>query len=124
MKGIGASPGIAIGKAFVLQKQVVRVTGISLEDELAVQGESERFEGAVRAAVDEVEAIKARLPDQDDGQAILEVQIELLSDEQIRTDVVSMITGEYKNANDAMIGVTETILETFRNMEDEYFRAR
>src|SRR5882724_5269741 len=124
MKGIGASPGIAIGRALVLKKQEILVTGMSLPNEEYVQRETEKFEYAVRMAVGEVEAIKATLPEGDAGLEIMEVQIELLQDEQIRTDVIGKIAVEKRYASDAVIEVIEAARETFRNMIDEYFSAR
>ncbi len=124
MKGIGASPGIAIGKALVIKKQEPLVTGIALETAGDVQREIEKFERAVRSAAEEVGAIKTSLSDDDGSLEILEIQIELLLDEQIREDVVGKITADNKNANDAVIEVIEQALETFRNLNDEYFSAR
>jgi phosphotransferase system enzyme I (PtsI) len=124
MKGIGASPGIAIGKALVIKKQEPTVTGIALQSRDDVQQEIEKFEQAVRSAAEEIRAIKTSLPDDDSSLEILEIQIELLLDEQIREDVVRKITADNKNASDSVIEVIDQALETFRNMSDEYFSAR
>jgi phosphotransferase system enzyme I (PtsI) len=117
MKGIGASPGIAIGKALVIKKQVNSVTGKPLQTGEDVQQEIQKFEQAVTSAAEEIRAI-------DGNREILEIQIELVLDEQIRADVVGKITADNKNANDAVIEVIEQALETFRNLNDEYFSAR
>jgi phosphotransferase system enzyme I (PtsI) len=124
MKGIGASPGIAIGKALVIKKQEALVTGIALETAGDVQREIEKFGRSIRSAVEEIGAIKTSLPDGDGRLEILEIQIELVLDEQIREDVIGKITADNKNANDAVIEVIEQALETFRNLNDEYFSAR
>src|ERR1700683_464651 len=117
MKGIGASPGIAIGKALVIKKQVNSVTGKPLQTDEDVQQEIQKFEQAVTSAAEEIRAI-------DGNREILEIQIELLLDEQIRADVAGKITAENKNANDAVIEVIEQALEMFRNLNDEYFSQR
>src|SRR5580698_9680462 len=117
MKGIGASPGIAIGKALVIKKQANFVTGIPLETSDDVRREIQKFELAVTSATEEIRAIGG-------NQEFLEIQIGLLQDEQIRADVVGKITADNKNANDAVIEVIEQALETFRNLKDEYFSAR
>jgi phosphotransferase system enzyme I (PtsI) len=124
MKGIGASPGIAIGKALVIKKHTPFVTGITLQTGSEVQREIQEFERAVRSATEEIGAIRASLPDHDGGLEILEIQLELLQDEQIREDVVGKIIAEKKNANDAVIEVIDHAMETFRNMNDDYFGAR
>src|SRR5579871_2702657 len=123
MKGIGASPGIAIGKALVLNKQRPLATGVILQTG-EVQREVQQFEQAVRSAAEEIEAIKTSLSGNDGSLEILEIQIELISDEQIREDVITKITTENKNANDAVIEVIDHALETFGNLNDEYFSAR
>src|SRR5580698_7078574 len=117
MKGIGASPGIAIGKALVIKKQANVVTGVPLDTGDDVRREIQKFELAVTSATEEIRAIGG-------NQEFLEIQIELLLDEQIREDVIGKITADNKNANDAVIEVIEQALETFRNLNDEYFSAR
>lgn len=124
MKGIGASPGIAIGKALVLERQEVRPTGIVLADAAEIEHEIERFTQAVATAVAEVEVLKETLADDETARDVLEIQVELLQDEQIRTDVVDKITAERKSAVDAVLEVIAAAADIFRNMEDEYFSAR
>lgn len=126
MKGIGASPGIAIGRALVIKKQMAEATGVTLNNEDDIQKEIDKFNHAVKAAVDEVEAIKQSLVQADDNNSadVLETQIELLQDEEISTGVIEKISGERKNANDAVIDVIDTAAEIFSNMKDEYFSAR
>ena len=98
MKGIGVSPGISIGRAFVLKKSGALLTGILLNDENEVLIEIEKFDKAVNLAINEIEAIKQNeaLMLTDDDVAILETQIEFSGDPQIRDDVVEKISGERK----------------------------
>src|ERR1700704_3313089 len=99
MKGIGASPGIAIGIALVIKKQEMSLTGISMQNTEEVQKEIEKFEHAIRAAVADIEKIKRSISDKDNSHEMLEIQIELLEDEQIKTDTIEKINSEKKNAN-------------------------
>ena len=126
MKGIGVSPGISIGRAFVLKKSGPVLTGILLNDEAEALIEIEKFDKAVNLAINEIEAIKQDkgLILTDDDIAILETQIEFSGDPQIREDVVEKISGERKNANDALIEVIDSMVELFKNMDDEYMQAR
>ncbi|HWB28301.1 MAG TPA: phosphoenolpyruvate--protein phosphotransferase [Chitinophagaceae bacterium] len=126
MKGIGASPGIAIGKALVINKQVIKTTGIALQNEEEVIIELEKFHHAVTSAVGEVNLLIQELSLQGDKNtaAIMEVLVELLQDEQIAVDIIEKIKTEYKTANDAVIEVIDNAAEMFRNMKDEYFSAR
>jgi len=126
MKGIGVSPGIAIGRAFVIKKNAPATNGIVLKNQVEIVAEIERFDISVTNALAEIDAIKnsSQLMLNDDDIAILETQVELINDPQIREDVVAKIETERKTANDAMIEVTAGIIALFESMDDEYMRAR
>jgi phosphotransferase system enzyme I (PtsI) len=126
MKGIGVSPGISIGKAFVLKRTEVALTGILLKNEAEILLEIERFSLAVSHAANEIESIKANalLTLQDEELALLETHVELLTDPQIKADVIEKIESDKKNANDALIEVISNFVQLFENMDDEYMRAR
>lgn len=124
MKGIGVSPGIAIGKAFVIQKKEAALTGILLNNPAEIQAAIERFELAISNAIIEVEVIKNTPSLSDHDIAILETQIELLSDPEIRDSVVEKIEAEHKNPNDAILEVIAGFVQVFKSMDDEYMRAR
>ena len=124
MKGIGVSPGISIGKAFVLKKTKATISGILLNSENETLLEIERFDKAVDSAVIEIEGIRDNASLSDDDLAILETQIELLTDPQIKADVIEKIETDKKNANDALIEVISNYVQLFKGMEDEYMRAR
>jgi len=126
MKGIGVSPGISIGKAFVLKKHEAAIIGMLLKNDMEVSAETEKFNKAVDSSVAEIESIKTNeeLILTDEDLAILETQIEFLSDPQLKEDVLEKISGEKKTANDALIDVMANLVELFRNMDDEYMRAR
>ncbi|MCF0069609.1 phosphoenolpyruvate--protein phosphotransferase [Dyadobacter sp. CY261] len=126
IEGMGVSPGIALGRAFVMQREVVALTGIHLTSAAEVAAEIARFDDAVSQSVAEVEALIAELTDRgaDDGLDILETQIEFLSDPQLRDDVVRKVEEELKTAHDALIEVTDALVRLFLGMEDEYMRGR
>jgi phosphoenolpyruvate-protein phosphotransferase (PTS system enzyme I) len=124
IKGIGASPGIAIGKAMLFKKVQHFITGISLISTEETKNEIQKFEKAVKNSVDEVEAIKKSLSVNSISIDILEVQTELLQDAQIATDVIEKITSQYKNANDAVIEVIDASVELIKNLNEDYLSAR
>ncbi|PUZ27044.1 phosphoenolpyruvate--protein phosphotransferase [Chitinophaga costaii] len=126
MKGIGVSPGIAIGKARVLRKQEAAVTGILLKTDAETQEAIHQFDQAVKDAMAEVEGLK-NMPHKTLLQAeldLLDTQLELLSDPQIRSDVVEKITRERLNAHDAILLVIRDVVQMFRSLKDEYMNAR
>ena len=126
INGTGVSPGIAIGTAFVMTKQEAAVSGILLVTGAEIIFHTTFFNNAVSLALAEIEAIKAERESSltDDELAILEAQIELISDPQIAEDVIKKIRSEKRSANDALLEVIAAVVQVFENMDDEYMRAR
>lgn len=62
IQGIGVSPGIAIGKAYLLEHWRISIPHHLLEDEAAVAEECSRFEVSVSLTEKALEDIKLRLP--------------------------------------------------------------
>ncbi|GGN12452.1 phosphoenolpyruvate-protein phosphotransferase [Dyadobacter beijingensis] len=124
--GIGVSPGIAIGPALVVRREVVAVTGITLANAAEVAAEIGRFDEAVSRSVAEVDGLIAGLTEagNDEGLDILETQTEFLTDPQLRADVVQQIEEQFRTAHDALVGVTDALVQLFLNMDDAYMRAR
>jgi len=126
MRGIGVSPGIAVGRAVIVRKSEPILTGILLEDNSAIPAEVEKFDAAVEVSVQQILSIKRTLETGagTEGLDILETQIEFLTDPQIRSDVIKRITDDKRNVNDALIEVIRDAVQLFENLEDEYLRAR
>ncbi|SKB92196.1 phosphoenolpyruvate--protein phosphotransferase [Daejeonella lutea] len=126
MKGIGVSSGIAIGKAFVIKKSEHALTGILLSSDSGTFSEIAKFDQAVATSVQEVQLIISNkdLKLQEEEIAILETQIEFLSDPQIRIDVLDKIQNNHSTAHDSLILVIHKLVEMFKNMDDEYMSAR
>ncbi len=126
MKGIGVSPGISIGKALIIKKTEAAVSGILTENDDAKAVEIEKFNKAVIVSVEEIENIKGskELFNTNEGFEIIDTQIEFLNDPQIKGDVLDKINFENKTAYDAVSEVIYTAIQMFRNLDDEYFRAR
>jgi phosphotransferase system enzyme I (PtsI) len=126
MNGIGVSPGIAIGKAHVLQKQKAALTGIVLLNDSDILIGIEKFNNAVALSISEVETMISNYDTSQgtEGLDILEAHIELLNDPQIKDDVTEKISKDRKNVNDAVIEVIRGAVQLFKNMDDEYLSAR
>ena len=121
MKGIGVSPGIAIGRAWVLRPKQTRGSGLLLADETAVERETALYRVCVEKAAASLEAMIARAGEQE--AEILGIQVELLRDPQLEEDVLDRISSR-QPARDAVIAVIERLVQAFTQMEDEYMRAR
>jgi phosphotransferase system enzyme I (PtsI) len=126
MKGIGVSPGISIGKAFVIKKTEAAISAIPLKNEDEVAAEMERFKMAVKASIDEIENLKGNSYTelQEEELAIAGVHLELINDPQISDDVTDKIKNDKKTANDALLEVINNIVGIFEGMDDEYMSAR
>lgn len=126
INGVAASPGISIGKAFVVKKNEIASSGILLENDSDVLKEIEKFGKAVQTSVEEVEALKNddSLRLENEEIEILETHIEFLTDPQIKADVLERITREKKNVIDAVIEVIHQTVQVFKNMHDKYMSAR
>ena len=122
LQGMGVSPGIAIGRACVIRQAQAGITGETLADEAAVAGEIAHFHNAVGRSIRELKVLMAGA--ETAVADILEVQVELLQDPMWEGEVLSKIEADKKNAGDAVLEVTESLVKTFGSMEDEYLRAR
>ena len=71
MKGIGVSPGISIGRAFVIQKKTAMLTGVLLNGPAEIQAAIEQFDLAIANAINEVEEIKNNQSLSDDDLTII-----------------------------------------------------
>ena len=122
MKGVGVSPGIAIGRAYWLRKQKAQVSGLLLADAAAVEREMAAYRAGVAAAMEELKTLIAGT-----GSAeaeILEVQMELLQDPAWEEAVIQRISEEKLPAQDAVLLVMEQFVQVFEQMEDAYMQAR
>ena len=126
LTGTGASPGIAIGNAYVLKKQEAALTGLVLTDDSAIAFEIEKFDMAVNSSLTEINIMIDSYDEANgsEGLEILETHIELLSDPQIREDVAKKITTEKRNINDAVIAVIADAVAMFKGIDNEYLQAR
>lgn len=123
MKGIGVSPGIAIGKARVLRKKTTIVTGTRLQNDAEIAAAIAQYDAAVHSAVASVDALrhKALLPEESD---LLDAQTELLRDPQLKTDVEARIREDKLPVQDAVAAVIAGAVQLFRSLKDEYMQAR
>ena len=123
--GIKASPGIAIGRAFILDRGLQPVERKTVpEDRLS--REIKRFLSAIKNAQREIEAIRARL-DTDkakDLSTILDTHIMLLQDEALKDDVIKIIRKQKVNAAWAVSEHVGRFNEMLANLSGEYLSSR
>ncbi len=125
LKGISASPGICIGKAYLVDKEGVDVVERYLIPESAIRNEVKRFKAAVKKSIDELSEIIEKTPEDFLQQAsILETQQVLLKDKMLYGRTIETIEAESVNAEWALKKVSADVRSTFMNMTDPYLRER
>lgn len=123
-KGVAASPGIAIGKAFVFRPGKLYFEKKQIEQD-SVEQEVARFEQALTRAQQELGKMHARSltgPAKDKGPG-LETQLAMLDDPAFKSDVLTQIRGG-TNAEAAVSEVFNGYIDLFRALRDPYLKER
>jgi len=125
LKGISASPGICIGKAYLVDKEGVDVVSRYAIEKENLQDEVKRFKAAVKKSSDELRAIIDNTPDEFRQQtSILETQEVLLKDKMLYGKTIDVIEQERVNAEWALRQVVTHLKTIFQGMSDPYLRER
>jgi phosphotransferase system enzyme I (PtsI) len=125
IKGIGAAPGIAIGKAYLLERGRIPVARYKLFGDEAVALECRRFKEAAAKADSDLEAIKKSIPPGLREHArLLEVQQMILRDPSIYDESLRFIEKERSNAQLAIMKSLRKARELFGALDDESARNR
>ncbi len=123
LKGIAASSGIAIGKAYRLVEPDLsfRKTAISNTDEEIV-----RFHSAMDAAKSELQNIRDRASVDlgEDKAAIFDAHILVLSDPELLTSIEDKVKNESMNAEAALKETADLFISMFEQMDNEYMKER
>jgi len=125
LKGIPAAPGIAIGSAFIIDKQEFIVPARSiLENEIPI--EIARFEEALIKTREEVAALQRKISQEMGTQSgqIFEAHLLVLEDRMLIEDVIKRIRQEKKSAEYIFSMVLKKYAKVFSNIQDEYLRER
>ncbi len=123
--GIGVSPGIAIGKAYLLERGRIPIPYYTLLGEEAVSDEVKRFEAAVTKAEEDLESLKEKVhPDLKEHAHVLEVHQMILRDHLLYDETLRLIRNDKLNAHWALIRSLMKAQEVFSTVEDEYIQSR
>lgn len=123
IQGIAASAGIAIAKAFTLQ-----VPNLTIEKRLTSDDAVEytRLDNALAASIADLEKIKARALRKigEEQAAIFQAHLLVLSDPEWISQVKDYVANEHVNVEFAVQTVSQTFIELFEAMDNEYMRER
>lgn len=127
ISGVGASPGITIGRAFLLDRGKLKPRCEKIPSD-QVGAESERFLAAVAGARRELEEVKARTirtgEVSSEHNYIFDVHLLMTKDKMLVDDTLTLIKEKKINAEWALSLNSEKIINFFRQMEDAYLRER
>ena len=124
IKGINASPGICIGKAYLVDSKGVEVVPkYRIQDE-ELSNEVNRFKTAVKIAKDELLKIVEKSPEELQNAHILETHMALLKDKMLYGRTIETIKKESVNAEWALKKVVSNLIEVFQTMTDPYLKER
>ena len=125
LHGFGLGGGIAIGKAYVLNKDLSDAAELSLNiDEVGY--EVKRFEEALLATRKELESLRNNIPSGAPAElgAFLSLNIMMLSDSQISKAPLDIIKADSCNAEWVIKKQAEYLSRQFDEMDDSYLKER
>jgi phosphotransferase system enzyme I (PtsI) len=124
-KGIGVSPGIAIGRAVIIEKREAAVYRVPIRDE-EVGDELARVAAALEKTRDELLELKHKVSRSmgDEYAQIFEAHAMIVTDPSFADKVTAKIENEQVNAEWAVAEVQEELQARFESFDDTYLRER
>ncbi|MDY6831998.1 MAG: phosphoenolpyruvate--protein phosphotransferase [Thermodesulfobacteriota bacterium] len=125
--GVAGSPGICIGKAYLIDTDMsgVEVVEKYFIDSKNISWEVNRFKAAVKKAKDELSAIIKNVPDDlQDHVHILETHMVMFKDKMLYGKTIETIENEQVNAEWALKKTVADVREMFRDIADPYIKGR
>lgn len=122
-KGTGASPGIALGKALVVEHKELVIEKRTITD---VDAEIAKLRDAVQVSKVELEKVKEKAA-KELGEAEAEIfgaHLLVLEDPELTGAAESKIADEKVNADYALNEIKEMFVAMFESMDNEYMRER
>lgn len=127
LKGIGVSPGVAMGPVFLLKATDDRIVERNLpNDEAEFQHEEQRLEEALIATRDQIHEIQENVSTVmgDDHAQIFDAHLQVVDDQAVLTEIYRYIREHRKNVEVAVYEVTEHYARVMAGMKDDYLRER
>jgi phosphotransferase system enzyme I (PtsI) len=123
--GIGGSPGICIGQAYLVDREGVDIVEKYFIRKENLQQETSRFKAAVQKAAEELRMIIENTPeDYRQHATILETHLHLLKDKMLYEKTIERIEQDRVNAEWALKKVAANVKSVFEKMTDAYLKER
>lgn len=125
IKGVPASPGIAIGRAYVLENEEIIISRIDIP-KAKIRAEVKRFKQALEATHRDLDATENKVLKMlgKEHARLIDTHRLILRDPLITKDVPKRIQDEKVNAEFALSEALEVVNQAFEKMQDEFFRER
>jgi len=125
LSGIGVSKGIAIGKAFIIVRELLDAKQVTLS-KAEIEPEIDRFEKALGMANRQLNDIKQKIAKStaNDIVAFIDTHLLMLEDPAFDVGVIAIIREHQCNAEWALHMQSERLIQVFDQMEDPYLRTR
>ena len=122
-KGIGASPGVAIGKVLVVEHSELEIEKRSITN---IDEEVTKLERAVEISKEELTKVKEKaLIELGEHEAeIFEAHLLVLEDPELIDSAKAKIRDEEVNADFALKEIRDMFVGMFESMDNEYMRER
>lgn len=123
IKGIAASAGIAIAKAYVLQEADI---SIEKKQDVNIDNEIKKLKDAISVSSKELEIIRDKTKENIDEEhaAIFDAHIQIINDPEIYDKTVNKINSDQVNADYALDEVTKSFISIFESMDNDYMKER
>ena len=121
-KGIGVSPGICMGKVFIKQDKLE----IDKKNINEIDYEINRLDNAIENTKKQIENLckitKEKIGEEESG--IFEAHLLILEDPEIINQTKERIQNKKENAEWALMEITSTFVDMFKNIDNEYLKER
>lgn len=125
LKGIGVSRGIAIGQAYLLQRDQLKVREYLIPLSL-VEAEQQRFKQALSSAKQKLSEVLQRIPvaTPADIVSFIDSHLMMLDDKALAEVPLQLIAERRCNAEWALKLQRDALVSVFEEMDDAYLRTR
>ncbi|MBT4008680.1 MAG: phosphoenolpyruvate--protein phosphotransferase [Elusimicrobiaceae bacterium] len=125
IRGVGASSGIAMGPAYILDAEKMRAHKTKIS-KTSVKSEVLKFKNAVDLTLKDLDTAEAKALKMlgKEHAKLIETHKMILQDPLIKKDIPNKIIKENVTAEYALLQTLETLDEAFNRIEDTFFKER
>ena len=117
LKGIAASDGVAVAKAYLLVQPDLSFETVTVED---ISAEEARLDAALAASQDELSVIREKAVESlgEEAAAVFDAHLMVLADPEMSGQIKETIRAKQVNAEAALTEVTNMFIAIFESMDD------